>query len=76
MIIVYNNFSIIISNLRRKIVQMFAGEDKHKKVEVAKKFFPNYVKRRGSSVIYDELAHPQVSQHSISEVLCWFKKTV
>jgi ubiquinone/menaquinone biosynthesis C-methylase UbiE len=69
---VYNNFAHMIPNLRRGIVNIFAGEDIHKRVDLAKKLFPGYLKRCNAARIYDEFAHPHKSEHSIAEVLSWF----
>jgi len=71
---VYNNFAHIIPNLRGKIVTVFAGKEIHKRVTIAKRFFPGYTKRRDSAGTYDEFAHRHKSEHSISEVLSWFHK--
>ena len=71
---VYNNWAHKISNLRRKIVFLFSGKDIHKRVYYAKKLFPIYTKNQPLATTYDEFAHPHKSEHSINEILSWFKK--
>lgn len=71
---VYNNYAHIFSNLRRTFINFFAGEDIHERVRLAKKFFPNYTNRQPLATTYDEFGHPHKTEHSIKEVLQWFKK--
>jgi ubiquinone/menaquinone biosynthesis C-methylase UbiE len=71
---VYNNYAHFFSNLRRRIVNLFAGDDIHKRVYIAKKFFPRYTHLQTLATTYDEFGHPHKSEHSIREVLNWFKE--
>jgi len=71
---VYNNFAHIIPNLRRKIVTTFAGNDPHKRANLAQKVFPRYLKNSNLARVYDEFGHPHKSEHSIKQVLSWFHK--
>ena len=70
---VYNNFAHIISNLRRGIVIMLAGDDVTKRVKIAQRIFPRYLRKKNLSAIYDEFGHPHKSEHGIREVLSWFE---
>src|SRR3990172_9095253 len=55
---VYNNFAHIIPNIRRKIVNMFAGDDIHKRVKIAQRIFSRYLRNKNLSSIYDEFGNP------------------
>lgn len=71
---VYNNFAHVVSNFRRRIVFLFAGDDIHKRVIIAKRLFPFYTRKQPLATTYDEFAHPHKSEHSISEIINWFNK--
>lgn len=69
---VYNNYAHFIPNFRRKIVNIFAKDDIDKRVEIALKLFPLYLRKKNIAAVYDEFGHPHKSEHGIREVLKWF----
>ena len=71
---VYNNYAHFFSNIRRSLVNVFAGNDIHARVRIAKKIFGKYTSRQPEATTYDEFGHPHKTEHSIKEVLEWFKK--
>lgn len=71
---VYNNYAHLIPNLRRKLVLSIAGNNIHKRVKIAQKIFPFYVRKKNIAAIYDEFGHPHKSEHSIDEILNWFEQ--
>jgi 2-polyprenyl-3-methyl-5-hydroxy-6-metoxy-1,4-benzoquinol methylase len=56
--------------LQRKLVLMLAGQSWEKRERVARRLF---AKKTRSVTVFDSFVHPQVSFHSIGEVMDWVK---
>lgn len=71
----YNKFGRARHRLKRKIVNLLAGEDFEKRMQVAMKlFFSGKMPKQGKNWLADKYAHPFEKYYSIAEILKWFKE--
>ncbi|MFY4858279.1 class I SAM-dependent methyltransferase [Aliarcobacter butzleri] len=83
MLFVYNDYGHFFNNIEKGLVEILGGEDIHKRIVWAKRLYPWRMKRLYNenvhkdidmeALIYDQYAVPQKSDHSIKEVLKWFR---
>ncbi len=83
MLFVYNNYGHFFNNIEKGLVELLGGEDIHKRIEWAKRLYPWRMKRLYNenvhknidmeALIYDQYSVPQKSDHSIKEILNWFR---
>jgi 2-polyprenyl-3-methyl-5-hydroxy-6-metoxy-1,4-benzoquinol methylase len=81
MVSLYNSFADWLYHLERALVQVLAGDDTDRRVQVSKRLFSFrerwLAKREGTDLetrLYDKYGHPQATAHSIGEVLGWFRE--
>lgn len=80
---IYNPAGRFGIRLKRRLVHLLAGDDIHARAKLAERLFyrkePGYYVERFNAIekmpwIYDNIANPHESYHSIGEVLDWFKR--
>ena len=71
----YNRIGRIRHRIKRKIVNVIAGENFEKRMNLARKlFFFGEMPKQGIIWLADKYAHPHESYHSAREVKGWFRK--
>lgn len=71
----YNRIGRARHRIKRKIVNIFAGENFEKRMDLARKlFFFGKMPMQGIIWLADKYAHPHESYHSVREVKGWFRE--
>jgi ubiquinone/menaquinone biosynthesis C-methylase UbiE len=71
----YNPYGRMATRIKRRIISIIAGEDTHKRVDLAKRlFYKDKVEQYEKIDIADRYAHPHETYTSAEDILRWFKK--